>query len=115
MNPTATTPGAPILPLPLWERVGERDPAARCPDPATAPPAHNPGPLRNANPRGNPNLAPRCGAKARTTGCPGSAEVAPGLDPGGHAQRPLPHARREMPWPQHAAAPAPAKAGARHA
>src|SRR5208282_3786698 len=27
------------------------------------------GPLRNGNPRGNPNLAPRCGAKARTTGC----------------------------------------------
>jgi hypothetical protein len=28
-----------------------------------------PGPLRNGNPRGNPNAAPRCGAKARTTGC----------------------------------------------
>jgi hypothetical protein len=27
------------------------------------------GPLRNGNPRGNPNLAPRCGAKARMTGC----------------------------------------------
>ena len=27
------------------------------------------GPLRNGNPRGNPNLAPRCGAKTRT-GCP---------------------------------------------
>jgi hypothetical protein len=27
------------------------------------------GPLRNGNPRGNPSLAPRCGAKARTTGC----------------------------------------------
>ena len=26
------------------------------------------GPLRSGNPRGNPNLAPRCGAKARTTG-----------------------------------------------
>jgi hypothetical protein len=26
------------------------------------------GPLRNGNHRGNPNLAPRCGAKARTTG-----------------------------------------------
>jgi hypothetical protein len=24
------------------------------------------GPLRNGNPRGNPNLAPRCGAKTRT-------------------------------------------------
>ena len=27
------------------------------------------GPLRNGNPRGNPNLAPRCGAKTRL-GCP---------------------------------------------
>ncbi len=27
------------------------------------------GPLRNGNPRGNPNLAPRCGAKTRI-GCP---------------------------------------------
>jgi hypothetical protein len=32
-------------------------------------PAHQrTGPLRSGNPRGNPNLAPRCGAKARTTG-----------------------------------------------
>ena len=28
------------------------------------------GPLRSGNPRGSPNLAPRCGAKARRTGCP---------------------------------------------
>ena len=28
-----------------------------------------PGPLRNGNPRGNPNAAPRCGAKTRL-GCP---------------------------------------------
>jgi len=28
------------------------------------------GPLRHGNYRGNPNLAPRCGARARTTGCP---------------------------------------------
>ena len=27
------------------------------------------GPLRNGNPRGDPNLAPRCGAKTRA-GCP---------------------------------------------
>jgi hypothetical protein len=32
-------------------------------------PGDDAGPLRNGNPRGNPNLAPRCGAKARTTGC----------------------------------------------
>jgi hypothetical protein len=34
-----------------------------------AAPSTPPGLLRNGNPRGNPNLAPRCGAKARTTGC----------------------------------------------
>jgi hypothetical protein len=28
-----------------------------------------PGPLRNGNPRGDPNLAPRCGARSRS-GCP---------------------------------------------
>jgi len=28
------------------------------------------GLLRNGNRRGDPNTAPRCGAKARTTGCP---------------------------------------------
>ncbi len=28
------------------------------------------GPLRNGNRRGDPNAAPRCGARARTTGCP---------------------------------------------
>ena len=27
------------------------------------------GPLRNGTPRGDPNLAPRCGARTRTTGC----------------------------------------------
>jgi hypothetical protein len=32
------------------------------------PTAPRTGPLRSGNPRGNPNLAPRCGAKARTTG-----------------------------------------------
>ncbi len=40
---------------------------------AGAPAAHargEPGPLRNGHPRENPALAPRCGAKARTTGCP---------------------------------------------
>ena len=45
------------------------------PQPATEPDRPEPaqtnrtGPLRSGNPRGNPNLAPRCGAKARTTGC----------------------------------------------
>ena len=39
--------------------------AARQPG-ATATP---PGPLRHGNRRGQPNLAPRCGAKARRTGC----------------------------------------------
>ncbi len=41
-------------------------------------PAHRrTGPLRSGNPRGNPNLAPRCGAKARTTGCPCRAPTMP--------------------------------------
>jgi hypothetical protein len=49
------------------------DDGGSCP---TAAPAQNPvkrertGPLRNGNPRGNPNLAPRCGAHTRRTGCP---------------------------------------------
>jgi hypothetical protein len=52
MSPTVTTPTPPAAPnLP-------------------AEPPATPGPLRNGNPRGNPNLAPRCGAKARTTGTP---------------------------------------------
>ena len=47
------------------------------PEPPTATPPPTPGPLRNGNPRGNPNLAPRCGAKARTTGCPCRAPAMP--------------------------------------
>src|SRR5208282_216518 len=35
------------------------------------------GPLRSGNPRGDPNLAPRCGAKARTTGCSCCAPAMP--------------------------------------
>jgi hypothetical protein len=35
------------------------------------------GPLRHGNPRGDPNAAPRCGARARTTGCPCRAPAMP--------------------------------------
>src|ERR1700733_10583355 len=35
-------------------------------EPPAARPAGRNGPLRNGNPRGNPNLAPRCGARARS-------------------------------------------------
>ena len=42
-----------------------QDPMHREPAPA----ALRTGPLRNGNPRGNPNLAPRCGARTRL-GCP---------------------------------------------
>ena len=35
------------------------------------------GPLRNGNHRGDPNLAPRCGAKRRTTGCACRAPAMP--------------------------------------
>ncbi len=45
--------------------------------PAEPSPKPAPGPLRNGNPRGNPNLAPRCGAKARRTGCPCRASAMP--------------------------------------
>jgi hypothetical protein len=49
MSPTVTIPNPPAAP-----------------DlPADPPPPAAPGPLRNGNPRGNPNLAPRCGAKNR--------------------------------------------------
>jgi hypothetical protein len=45
------------------------------------------GPLRNGNPRGNPHLAPRCGAKARTTGCACRAPaMANGRCPAGRAR-----------------------------
>jgi hypothetical protein len=40
----------------------------RQPD-AEPPPNDGPRPHHNGSRRGNPNLAPRCGAKARTTGC----------------------------------------------
>ena len=48
--------------------------AASTPDTNITPPENpsappDPGPPRSGHPRGNPNLAPRCGAKARTTGC----------------------------------------------
>ncbi len=47
-------------------RPGRREnPICREPPPKPA----QPGPLRNGNPRGNPNRAPRCGAKTRL-GCP---------------------------------------------
>ena len=36
-----------------------------------------PSPPRSGHPRGNPNLAPRCRAKARTTGCPCRAPAMP--------------------------------------
>ena len=50
------------------------DPPSRAADPTAACPGGKPGrdpasgngPLRNGNPRGNPNLAPRCGARARS-------------------------------------------------
>ncbi len=45
------------------------------PENPSAPP--DPDPPRSGHPRGNPNLAPRCGAKARTTGCPCCAPAMP--------------------------------------
>jgi hypothetical protein len=56
--------------------------AARTPDANATPPQNppappDPGPPRSGHPRGNPNLALRCGAKARTTGCPCRAPAMP--------------------------------------
>ena len=58
------------------------------PSPTTSPNRPEPGqaartdPLCSSNPRGNPNLAPRCGAKARTTGLAGLACRAPAMPNG---------------------------------
>src|ERR1700722_15349729 len=40
-------------------------------------PERGTGPLRNGNFRGDPNAAPRCGARARTTGCACRAPAMP--------------------------------------
>jgi hypothetical protein len=59
-----------------WEAPDPRlreDDGGHCPVAGSAQdPVHRgrTGPLRNGNPRGNPNLAPRCGARTRRTGCP---------------------------------------------
>ncbi len=81
---------APVLPAaggvrrgPLFQTVGRmlapHDPGRRPAQPSAGllpqipiqpePPPKLVGPLRNGNPRGNPNAAPRCGAKTRA-GCP---------------------------------------------
>ncbi len=57
---------------PQGEGVGGRGPDA---PPTPAPPPHS-RPLRNGNPAGNPNLAPRCGARNRA-GCPCRAPAMP--------------------------------------
>jgi hypothetical protein len=67
-HPSAATIGPPA-PLPRQPPVA--------PNRAGLPPTGRDGPLRSGNPRGNPKLAPRCGAKARTTGCPCSAPAMP--------------------------------------
>ncbi len=59
--PSAASPGtsaAPSLPSPS---AGPQPPSA-----PAAPASGRAGPLRNGNPRGDPNLAPRCGARARS-------------------------------------------------
>jgi hypothetical protein len=74
-------PGQPVLHQPAAPATASGQP---CPqvlvpsiNPVGFPPAARSGPLRSGNPRGNPNLAPRCGAKARTTGCPCRAPAMP--------------------------------------
>src|SRR5580692_13177378 len=74
-------PGQPLLQQPATPAPATAQPCPRAlvpsTDPAGSPPAARTGPLRSGNPRGNPNLAPRCGAKARTTGCPCRAPAMP--------------------------------------
>ena len=69
-SPTTAVPDA-IDALPGQASV--QQPATGRPCPRALVPGVRPGgrtgPLRSGNPRGNPNLAPRCGAKARRTGC----------------------------------------------
>jgi hypothetical protein len=55
----------PLPPLPDIALANAGQPPA--PPSATSPQPHRgDGPLRSGNPRGNPNLAPRCGARARS-------------------------------------------------
>jgi hypothetical protein len=82
MQPTPVTaafaPPEGLLALPSLLPAATPEPAAGGPCPlaphpggdAISPrPGRGDGPLRSGNPRGNPNLAPRCGARARS-GCP---------------------------------------------
>jgi hypothetical protein len=55
-------------PAPI-QRPATPGPATLHLDPLGPPPGARNGPLRSGNPRGNPNLAPRCGARAKRTGC----------------------------------------------
>ena len=57
----------PASPLDLYRGGIARAPMAARQDPVRR--ERETGPLRHGNPRGNPNLAPRCGAKTRL-GCP---------------------------------------------
>ena len=57
----------PASPLDLYRGGIARAPMAARQDPVRR--EREAGPLRHGNPRGNPNLAPRCGAKTRL-GCP---------------------------------------------
>jgi hypothetical protein len=79
MQPMITDPSVTVRTAGFAPPQGQCPPPSPMPPPATPPrtaapdrpePSHvaRPGPLRNGNPRGNPNLGPRCGAKAHTTG-----------------------------------------------
>jgi hypothetical protein len=79
-----------LLPLPLWEGVGGRGPAARCPD-APPTPAQPPAAQRQPARQSQPRLALRRQKPRRLP-----------LPSPGHAQRPLPPARRQIHRPAHA-------------
>ena len=86
---TPTSVGASPMPSPPPASAG----AGLSGAPASRPGCGN-GPLRNGNPRDDPNSAPRCGARTRS-GCPCRAPVmASGRYPAGRARGQVPHGGR---------------------
>ena len=70
-SPASSSPTTPPIATPTHAPTASCGAAQAAPAPvAAAPTPARTGLLRSGNPSGNPDLAPRCGAKARTTGCP---------------------------------------------
>jgi hypothetical protein len=82
-----TPPDALAAPLPLPPGLGSEN-AGHDPRQRGA------GPLRGGNPRGNPNLAPRCGAKTRAGLACRAPAMGNGRRPAGQARGQAPHGGR---------------------